>query len=78
MDGKGPGSFGIGGSGEAWRVLPPPTQPWEACWASGSGPLPSRTPSSHMVPRGIGGRGGRRREANEEGPSGSEDREEHT
>ena len=38
----GRGSSRTGGSGKAERGFPPPVQPWESCWDSGCGPLPSR------------------------------------
>ena len=53
-----------------------PTQPWEACWASRSGPLPSRVPSGCVGHRDIGGREGGEEEEmpTRRGPPGSQDR----
>ena len=66
------GASGIRGPGEAQKVLPPPSQPQEACWAPRPGPLFSEAPSSLVGPRAVGGReeGERGGEVVGEGPSG--------
>ena len=50
--------MGGGPPGPRDHGKPPPTWPQEACWASRSGPLPSRAPSGCVGPRDIGGSGG--------------------
>ena len=47
---------GLSGFGGVRLVFPPPSRPWEACWAPAQGPPPSEAPSSLLGPRGIGGR----------------------
>ena len=54
-------------SGEALWAFPPCTQLQEACWAPGSGPMPSGAPSGHMSPRGIEGFGGKKKRGQWEG-----------
>ena len=62
VDGGGPS--GIRGSGELQLAFPCPRRPWKACWGPGPGSPPSEAPSGRMGPRGVGGSGGRRVEAN--------------
>ena len=52
------GLLGTGGSGEATWAFPPPTQALGSLLGFWVWPLLSGAPSSHVGPRGIGGKEG--------------------
>ena len=66
--GRWEGPSRTGGAGEEWRALAPPTRSQEACWATRTGPPPSKE-HTPMGPGGIGGRLGESRRGRWEGPS---------
>ena len=66
----GRGPLGSEDQGGMCLAFPLPTRPWEACLAPGPGPPPSRAPSSHVGPRGMGGREERGRGGEADGGGG--------